>query len=98
MDHDEDSTILPGVPTEVTQWALYIITYGIMLELSLMYVRYRRDDEDHDEIHAALNILAFMIAIATDIWYIISIDGNIFYDIYQTTNFLCICVINLQFL
>jgi hypothetical protein len=87
VGHEVDVEILPGVPTEVTQWALYIITYGIMLEISLMYVRYRRDDEDHDEIHAALNILAFMIAFANDIWYVVSIDGHVTHDLYQTTNF-----------
>jgi hypothetical protein len=87
MGHEVDEEILPGVPTEVTQWALYIITYGIMLEMSLMYVRYRRDDEDHDEIHAALNILAFMIAIGNDIWYVVSIGGHVTHDLYQTTNF-----------
>ena len=100
-ESDSDSSVLttdnkkPLFTTDaITQWSLYFITYGVMLEISLMVTRYKRSNENHDEIHAAQMIQAFMIAFCTDIWYIIEEKGHWFKDIFYSSNFVCIVAIN----
>ena len=81
---------------EIVQWSIYLATYGVMFEIALMTARYKRANENHDEIHAALNILAFLIAFITDIWYLVGDRNSLFKNIFYTTNFVCIIVINVN--
>jgi hypothetical protein len=63
--------------------AMYFVFYGIFMELGLLIARYKRHDSSHDESHAGLMVMSFVVALAADVWYVLANLDNLFSGIWN---------------
>lgn len=66
---------------------MYFVFYGIMMELGLLIARYKRHDSSHDESHAGLMVMSFVIALIADVWYVLANLDNLFTGFWNQLRF-----------
>lgn len=65
---------------------VYLIFYGLVLEIALIVVRYQRHKESHDEIHGFLMLISIVAGVGMDIYYIIDVWSEGFKSLISKIN------------